>query len=80
MTLFDIHDCDWFCDCCGDLLNDQDGFDYDCGVWKCTKCGYLNYIDQDNIIDENSSHGYCNCCEHSSEFPRCKSRCPYEFY
>lgn len=75
-----VEDCDWYCDNCGECLNDQPGFTYDCGTWTCTCCGYENYIDEDNIIDEDSPRGYCNICEHSSDFPDCKERCPYEFF
>ena len=40
---------DWFCDRCGDYLNEQEGFDDHLPVWKCTHCGYRNCIDIDNI-------------------------------
>ncbi len=47
-------DVNWYCDNCGDYLNDQEGFDDHCGDWKCTNCGYVNKIVEDNIIyDEN---------------------------
>ncbi len=40
---------DWYCDRCEDYLNDQPGFDDHLPVWKCTRCGYKNCIDIDNI-------------------------------
>lgn len=46
----EVDECDWFCDSCNDLLNDQTGFSYDCGTWTCKKCGHLNYINSANIV------------------------------
>lgn len=46
----DIEDCEWNCDECDALLNEQDGFEYDCGTWQCTECGCYNDIDEDNIF------------------------------
>lgn len=46
----EVEDCNWFCDNCNDLLNEQSGFSYDCKTWECKKCGHLNYIDSNNII------------------------------
>ena len=87
-----IYDADWYCDNCNAKLNDQPGFYYDCGVWTCTECGCDNRIAEDEIIenqeddydydedDDDVATGYCTVCEHGSEYPKCKSRCPYEFY
>jgi DNA-directed RNA polymerase subunit M/transcription elongation factor TFIIS len=47
---------EWYCDGCGEYLNDQPGFNDKGGAWTCTKCGYHNYLDDENIktyIDEN---------------------------
>lgn len=55
MWYFEVDDCDWWCDDCGDLLNDQDGFDFDCGTWKCKKCGCVNTIDVYHIKDNFES-------------------------
>ena len=42
---------DWYCDGCGEYLNDQYGFDDHKYVWKCTECGFKSSISQDNILD-----------------------------
>ena len=44
----DIH---FYCDRCGDLLNEQEGFHTDEHEWKCTKCGYMNRITWDEVYD-----------------------------
>ena len=46
-------DVDWYCDECEDPLNDQLGFDDDCGTWACTECGHPNDISSDAIIPES---------------------------
>lgn len=43
----------WFCDNCNDYINIQDGFNDNCGEWTCTKCGHVNSISSDQIIDIN---------------------------
>jgi hypothetical protein len=43
-------DIDWYCDECDAYLNDQPGFDDNCGVWVCTECGCENEISEDQII------------------------------
>lgn len=48
----DLDDIKWYCDDCGAYLNEQPGFDPDCGEWECTECGYENEIDSMAIIDE----------------------------
>lgn len=75
-----VEERNWYCDNCDALLNEQPGFTYDCGVWTCTECGHENLIDESEIVDEAPPRGYCRNCEHSSEFPDCKNKCPYEFY
>lgn len=44
-------DIDWFCDACEDRLNKQPKFTDKKGKWKCTKCGHINIIDDDQIRD-----------------------------
>ena len=39
----------WICDGCGTMLNVQQGFAEDCGVWKCTECGFDNRIDPGDL-------------------------------
>lgn len=51
-------DYDWYCDECDAYLNDQDGFYAGCGTWICKECGHLNYIDEDNIIEDESLSVY----------------------
>lgn len=51
MNIFDKHDCDWICDGCGELLNDQEGFNVDDGYFICKNCGFMNKISDDGIID-----------------------------
>lgn len=44
-----VDECDWYCDECDALLNDQEGFDISTGKWICKKCGFENDISQNNI-------------------------------
>jgi hypothetical protein len=37
---------EWYCDRCGEHLNEQEGFDDHHHIWKCTNCGYKNAIDK----------------------------------
>lgn len=46
-----VDECDWYCDGCGELLNNQEGFDADCVCFECKECGFINKIDDDGIID-----------------------------
>ena len=46
-----VDECDWYCDECDANLNEQIGFDSNCGTWRCQECGHVNHIDSDNIID-----------------------------
>ena len=34
-----LADYEWFCDNCDASLDDQPGFDVNCGIWTCTECG-----------------------------------------
>lgn len=43
--------CDWICDHCGAYLNKQRGFTIRKGTWKCTGCGALNDVSENNILD-----------------------------
>ena len=43
---------DWYCDKCNTLLNNQIGFDVNCGTWNCTECGEINYINEYEILDD----------------------------
>lgn len=49
-------DIDWYCDRCGELLNEQPGFDDHKPFWICTKCGYRNRLQIDQIYD--TEHDY----------------------
>lgn len=42
---------EWYCDRCGEHLNDQPGFDDHRDFWTCTKCGYKNPIRIDQIYN-----------------------------
>ena len=39
----------WYCDGCGTVMNNQDGFTVERGWWKCEKCGLDNDVSEDNI-------------------------------
>ena len=43
--------CDWVCDGCGAYMNNQPGFNTFSGKWRCTDCGALNDVSQNNILD-----------------------------
>ncbi|MBQ7276934.1 MAG: Sec23/Sec24 zinc finger-containing protein [Bacilli bacterium] len=40
---------DWYCDECGDFLNNQCGFNTYSRKWKCKNCGFINSITEDDI-------------------------------
>ncbi|MCI6914061.1 MAG: hypothetical protein MR799_01075 [Lachnospiraceae bacterium] len=40
---------EWYCDRCGEHLNEQTGFDDHLHIWTCQKCGYDNVISLDEI-------------------------------
>lgn len=42
---------DWICDGCGAVMNDQPGFNVYSGTWRCTECGALNDVTENNVID-----------------------------
>lgn len=72
----DLDDCTWKCDECDSVLNDQPGFSTDCGEWECTKCGCINYIDEDNIIEEDEEDDVPEGCEAcGGPYPDCKYSC-----
>lgn len=43
--------CDWICDYCNAYMNDQPGFTTLFGTWRCTQCGALNDVSENNILD-----------------------------
>lgn len=45
-------DCDWYCDECDTYMNSQHGFTTSDGEWTCTKCGHINDVSENNILDE----------------------------
>lgn len=63
----DLSNYDWYCDSCNAFLNNQDGFNFDCGSWKCTECGCVNEINENNIREELPTDEYVLvCCDHDS--------------
>ena len=63
----DLSNYDWYCDSCNAFLNNQDGFNFDCGSWKCTECGCVNEINEYNIREELPTDEYVLvCCDHDS--------------
>ena len=46
----------WICDGCGEMLNIQDGFNEDCGDWKCTVCGFNNRIDASKVYSTEDEY------------------------
>lgn len=61
---------DWYCDRCGEYLNDQEGFDDHLHVWKCTRCGYENRIEMDNIYDSGADYEHDGAPSDPKEFYR----------
>lgn len=53
-------DFDWYCDECNAYLNEQSGFTEDCGSWTCTECGYVNYINENEVLDEEELEEFEN--------------------
>jgi len=84
MNDIDLSKISWYCDNCNAYLNDQDGFDADCGTWKCKECGCENLIDESEIIwvddddgDEDDGDAVpegCVAC--GGPYPLCKDGCP----
>ena len=56
MSASKFEDVTWRCDGCNACLNDQDGFSDDCGSWTCTECGYVNSIEEEDILEKE------HCC------------------
>ena len=54
MPRFKAEEYDWYCDECGGYLNAQEGFSTRLRKWKCTNCGHINYIDENNVRDGES--------------------------
>ena len=40
----------WFCDVCDAFLNVQKGFTTKDGTWKCTECGHISGVTEEDII------------------------------
>lgn len=54
---------EYFCPKCGAILNNQDGFDPDCGTWRCTECGEM--LMDDDVYNGEKFKGvawYCDNC------------------
>lgn len=54
---------EYYCPKCGAVLNNQDGFDPNCGTWVCTECG--EQLMDDDIYNNDSFEGvawYCDKC------------------
>ena len=49
-------DVTWYCDHCGEELNIQEGFDDHLPYWQCRRCGYLNFLDADEIYDNSEDY------------------------
>ena len=60
MGRFD-RNCEWYCDNCDAHLNNQSGFTAAFGSWKCSECGYVNDVTEDNILtgDEEEFQRKC---------------------
>lgn len=61
MSYFDE---EYYCTNCYAILNDQDGFDPDLGIWTCTECGRVLYGD-DIAKTQEQFEGvvwYCDSC------------------
>ena len=71
---------EWFCDGCGEQMNDQPGFTTDSGEWICTECGYPNDVTDDNIIWDDDPSYYSGipegCAACGGPYPNCKDSCP----
>ena len=54
---------EYFCPNCGAVLNNQYGFDPNCGTWTCTECG-THLMDED-VYEGDTFEGvawYCDVC------------------
>lgn len=52
---------EYYCTNCGATLNDQPGFNPDCGMWTCTECGKL--MVGDDLCDDDNSQGVAWICD-----------------
>jgi len=52
MTKFDFNNFEWYCDRCDAHLNNQNGFTGIYGSWTCKKCGYVNNINSENVLND----------------------------
>ncbi len=52
----DDSDIVWICDECEDCLNTQPGFSENCGEWKCTRCGFVNKIDESELYTSDDEY------------------------
>ena len=62
----DLANFDWWCDSCDASLDEQPGFSPYCGSWTCTECGYVNDINEDEIIwpdDESERISVCDAAD-----------------
>lgn len=57
------YDQEYFCPHCGAILNNQPGFDPDCGTWTCTECGQM--LMDDDVYNGDTYEGvawFCDNC------------------
>lgn len=54
-------------------------------IWEenrvlCPNCGVWDEISDEEMeeFEGECSMRYCNVCEHTTEYPSCKLRCPYD--
>lgn len=68
----------YYCEECGTEME----LNYEDRIILCPNCGRNDDISEEDMEDfeGRTSEDYCNICEHSDEYPSCKSKCPYEFY
>ena len=52
----DDSDIVWICDECEECLNIQPGFSQNCGEWKCTRCGFVNKIDESELYTSDDEY------------------------
>lgn len=61
---------DWYCDQCGEYMNNQVGFTTSSGSWTCTTCKYNNNVTNENIIwnNEEIDDMFTTKKEHKTDF------------